>query len=54
METVMLQFTLEPVLKIGDSELQLSDLVTGDTYQKGTQITIVVQNPDQHQATKYF
>nr|WP_276354844.1 VOC family protein [Cohnella sp. YIM B05605] len=42
------------VLKIGDSELQISDHVTGSSYQKGTQITIVVQTPDEDQAARYF
>lgn len=42
------------VLKIGDSELQISDNVTGGNYQKGTQVTIVVQTPDQDQAARYF
>lgn len=42
------------VLKIGDSELQISDHVTGSTYKKGTQITIVVQTNDKEKATRYF
>ncbi|MCC2684037.1 MAG: Glyoxalase/bleomycin resistance protein/dioxygenase [Paenibacillaceae bacterium] len=42
------------VLKIGDSELQISDHVTGSTYGKGTQITIVVQTDDKEKATRYF
>lgn len=42
------------VLKIGDSELQMTDQVTGSTYEKGTQITIVVQTDDKEKATRYF
>jgi len=42
------------ILKIGDSELQLSDNVTGSSYQKGTQVTIVVQTNDKSKATQYF
>ncbi|MBD2868810.1 VOC family protein [Paenibacillus arenilitoris] len=42
------------VLKIGDSELQISDHVTGSRYEKGTQITIVVQTDDKDQAARYF
>ncbi|RIX46521.1 VOC family protein [Paenibacillus nanensis] len=42
------------ILKIGDSELQLTDHVTGSTYEKGTQITIVVQSNDREKATQYF
>jgi PhnB protein len=42
------------VLKIGESELQISDHFTGDSYQKGTQITIVVQTNDKNKATQYF
>jgi PhnB protein len=34
------------ILKIGESELQLTDNVTGSSYQKGTQVTIVVQTND--------
>jgi PhnB protein len=41
-------------LKIGDSELQITDNVTGSTYEKGTQITIVVQTDDKEKATQYF
>lgn len=42
------------ILKIGDSELQITDHVTGSTYEKGTQITIVVQTNDKDKATEYF
>ncbi|GGD71988.1 VOC family protein [Paenibacillus nasutitermitis] len=42
------------VLRIGDSELQITDNVTGSTYEKGTQITIVVQTDDKEKATQYF
>lgn len=42
------------VLKIGESELQLSDNITGNNYQKGQQVTIVVQTDDKEQATQYF
>jgi len=42
------------VLKIGESELQLSDHFTGGGYQKGTQVTIVVQTDDKDKATQYF
>lgn len=42
------------VLKIGDSELQISDHVTGSAYEKGTQITIVVQTDDKEKAARYF
>jgi PhnB protein len=42
------------ILKIGESELQLSDNVTGSSYQKGTQVTIVVQTNDKDKATQYF
>lgn len=42
------------VLKIGDSELQITDHVTGSTYEKGTQITIVVQTDDKEKAAQYF
>nr|WP_202887440.1 VOC family protein [Cohnella zeiphila] len=42
------------VLKIGDSELQISDHVTGSAYEKGTQITIVVQTDDKEKAAQYF
>ncbi|MFB9324638.1 VOC family protein [Paenibacillus aurantiacus] len=42
------------VLKIGESELQLSDHFTGGSYQKGTQLTIVVQTDDKDKATQYF
>lgn len=42
------------ILKIGDSEIQLSDHFTGSSYQKGTQVTIVVQTNDKDQATHYF
>lgn len=42
------------VLKIGESELQLTDHFTGSSYQKGTQVTIVVQTPDKEKATQYF
>lgn len=42
------------VLKIGEAELQLSDLVTGDGYEKGTQVTLVVQTDDKDMATQYF
>lgn len=42
------------VLKIGDSELQISDHITGSVYEKGTQITIVVQTGDKDKAVQYF
>jgi len=42
------------VLKIGESELHLTDNVTGSSYQKGTQVTIVVQTNDKTKATQYF
>ncbi len=42
------------VLKIGDSELQITDNVTGNTYEKGTQISIVVQTDDKEKAAQYF
>lgn len=42
------------ILKIGESELQLSDNVTGSNYQKGTQVTIVVQTNDKDTAIQYF
>ncbi|MFD0698135.1 VOC family protein [Paenibacillus sp. GCM10027628] len=42
------------ILKIGDSEIQLSDHFTGSSYQKGTQVTIVVQTNDKDQAAQYF
>ncbi|MBD3921719.1 VOC family protein [Paenibacillus sp. PR3] len=42
------------ILKIGDAELQISDLVTGSNYHKGTQITLVVQTPDKDKAVQYF
>lgn len=42
------------ILKIGESELQLSDHFTGSSYQKGTQVTIVVQTHDKDKATQYF
>lgn len=42
------------VLKIGDSELQITDNVTGSTYEKGTQITIVVQTDEKEKAIQYF
>lgn len=42
------------ILKIGDSELQITDHITGSTYEKGSQITIVVQTNDKEKATKYF
>lgn len=42
------------ILKIGESELQLSDHFTGSNYQKGTQVTIVVQTNDKDKATQYF
>lgn len=41
-------------LKIGDSEIQITDNVTGSTYEKGTQITIVVQTDDKEKASQYF
>jgi PhnB protein len=41
-------------LKIGDSELQITDNVTGSAYEKGTQITIVVQTDDKEKATQYY
>lgn len=42
------------ILKIGESELQITDNVTGSSYQKGTQVTIVVQTNDKDKATQYF
>ncbi len=42
------------VLKIGESELQLTDNVTSSSYQKGTQVTIVVQTNDKDTAAQYF
>lgn len=42
------------ILKIGDSELQITDHITGSTYEKGTQITLVVQTDDKDKATEYF
>ncbi|WP_274366156.1 VOC family protein [Paenibacillus thermotolerans] len=33
---------------------QITDNVTGSNYQKGTQVTIVVQTPDKDQAAQYF
>jgi PhnB protein len=42
------------ILKIGESELQLSDHFTGSSYQKGTQVTIVVQTNEKDKATQYF
>jgi PhnB protein len=42
------------ILKIGDSELQITDHITGSTYEKGTQITIVVQTNEKEKATQYF
>ncbi|WP_425281230.1 VOC family protein [Paenibacillus cellulositrophicus] len=42
------------VLVIGESQLQLSDLVTSSSYQKGSPVTIVVQTDDKDQATRYF
>ncbi|MDF2652291.1 MAG: 3-demethylubiquinone-9 3-methyltransferase [Paenibacillus sp.] len=42
------------ILKIGDSELQITDHVTGSTYEKGTQITIVVQTNEKDKANQYF
>ncbi|KRE31595.1 VOC family protein [Paenibacillus sp. Soil522] len=42
------------VLKIGESEFQLTDHFTGSSYQKGTQVTIVVQTNDKDKATQYF
>jgi PhnB protein len=42
------------ILKIGDAELQLSDHFTRSNYQKGTQVTIVIQTDDKDQATRYF
>jgi len=42
------------VLNIGDSELQLTDSVTGGAYEKGTQIMIVVQTDDKEKAAQYF
>ena len=42
------------ILKIGESELQLSDNVTGSSYHKGTQVTIVVQTNDKDKAAQYF
>lgn len=34
--------------------VQLSDHFTRSNYQKGTQVTIVVQTDDKDQATRYF
>jgi PhnB protein len=42
------------ILKIGDSELQMTDHFTGNTYEKGTQITIVLQTNDKDKAIQYF
>ncbi|WNC16155.1 VOC family protein [Brevibacillus brevis] len=42
------------ILKIGESELHLTDHFTGGSYQKGTQVTIVVQTPDKDKAIQYF
>ncbi|CAG7658283.1 VOC family protein [Paenibacillus allorhizosphaerae] len=42
------------VLKIGESELQLTDHFTGSSYQKGTLMTLVVQTPDKEKAEQYF
>lgn len=42
------------ILKIGESELQLTDHFSGSSYQKGTQVTIVVQTNDKDKATQYF
>lgn len=42
------------ILKIGESELQLTDHYTGSSYHKGTQVTIVVQTNDKDKATQYF
>ncbi|MBD0384108.1 VOC family protein [Paenibacillus sp. WST5] len=42
------------ILKIGESELRLTDYITGNGYQKGTQVTIVVQTNDKDKATQYF
>lgn len=42
------------ILKIGDSELQMTDHVTGSTYERGTQITIVVQTNEKDKANQYF
>ncbi|RNB78543.1 VOC family protein [Brevibacillus fluminis] len=42
------------ILKIGESELHLTDNVTGSDYQKGTQVTIVVQTDDKEKAAQYF
>jgi PhnB protein len=42
------------ILKIGDSELQITDHITGSTYEKGTQITIVVQTNDKDKVANYF
>ena len=42
------------ILNIGESELQLTDHFTGSSYQKGTQVTIVVQTNDKDKAIQYF
>ncbi len=42
------------ILKIGESELHLSDNVTGSSYQKGTQVTIVIQTNDKSKAIQYY
>jgi PhnB protein len=42
------------ILKIGESELRLTDHITGDRYQAGTQVTIIVQTNDKDKAAHYF
>jgi PhnB protein len=43
------------VLKIGESELRLSDYFTGSSYQKGgTQVTICITTNDKAIATQYY
>lgn len=48
----LVQFSL---LKIGESELRLSDYFTGSSYQKGgTQVTICITTDDKAMATQYY
>lgn len=42
------------LLKIGDAEMQISDLVTGNSYETGTQISIVISTNDKEEATRLY
>ncbi|WML42430.1 VOC family protein [Neobacillus sp. PS3-40] len=43
------------ILKVGDSELRLSDFFTGSSYEKGgTQMTICITTEDKAKATQFY